>query len=67
MLRYVIVDHDIFYVDSFVLVNGVVVLDMTAVPTDDGDPEYSSDLTLVDLYLGLSNMLRKSAVRTFES
>ncbi len=56
-----------FYVDSFVVVNEKVVLDVTPVATDDGDPECSGDPTIVGLYLGLFNMLRNSAIPTFKS
>ncbi len=56
-----------FYIDSFLVVNEKVVLDVTPVATDDGDPEYSNDPTIVGLYLGLFNMLRNSAIPTFKS
>ena len=56
-----------FYVDSFLVVNEMVVLDVTPVATDDGDPEYSSDPTIVGLYLGLFNMLKNSAIPTVKS
>ena len=52
-----------FYYDSFLVVNEKMVLDVTPVATDDGDPEHSSDPTIVSLYLGLFNMLRNSAMR----
>lgn len=51
-----------FYADSFLVVNEKVVLDVTPVATDDGDPEYSGDPTIVGLYLGLFNMLKNSAI-----
>ena len=47
-----------FYTDSFVIVNGVSVLDVTPVATDDGEPEFNDDPTVVELYLGLFNMLK---------
>lgn len=47
-----------FYADSFVIVNGVSVLDVTPVATDDGKPEFNDDPTVVDLYVGLFNMLK---------
>lgn len=56
-----------FYVDSFLVVNDKVVLDVTPVSTDDGDPEYSADPTIVGLYLGLFNMLKNSATLTIKS
>lgn len=55
-----------FYADSFLVVNEKVVLDVTPVATDDGDPEYSDDPTIVGLYLGLFNMLRNSAIPTLK-
>lgn len=55
-----------FFVDSFLVVNENVVLDLTPVATDDGDPEYSSDPTIVGLYLGLFNMLRNSSIPTIK-
>ncbi|MCH8063470.1 MAG: hypothetical protein IH861_13325 [Chloroflexi bacterium] len=54
-----------FYFDSFLVVNEKMVLDVTPVATDDGDPEHSSDPTIVSLYLGLFNMLRNSAIPSF--
>ena len=56
-----------FYVDSFLVVNRKVVLDVTPVATDDGNPEYSSDPTIVGLYLGLFKMLRNSAIPAFKN
>ncbi len=47
-----------FYVDSFIIVNEKAVLDVTPVATDDGDPEYNEDPTVVSLYIGLFNMLK---------
>lgn len=47
-----------FYDDSFVIVNEAAVLDVTPVATDDGDPEFTDDPTVVSLYIGLFNMLK---------
>lgn len=47
-----------FHDDSFVIVNEAIVLDMTPVASDDGDPEFSDDPTIVSLYIGLFNMLK---------
>ena len=55
-----------FYFDSFLVVNEKMVLDITPVATDDGDPEHSGDPTIVSLYLGLFNMLRNSAIPSFK-
>ena len=55
-----------FYFDSFLVVNEKMVLDVTPVATDDGDPEHSGDPTIVSLYLGLFNMLRNSAIPRFK-
>ena len=55
-----------FYYDSFLVVNEKMVLDVTPVATDDGDPEHSGDPTIVSLYLGLVNMLRNSAIPRFK-
>ena len=55
-----------FYVDSFLVVNEKVVLDVTPAATDDGVPEYSSDPTIVGLYLGLFRMLKNSAISTLK-
>lgn len=56
-----------FYYDSFLVVNEKMVLDVTPVATDDGDPEHSNDPTIVSLYLGLFNMLRNSAIPGLKS
>ena len=56
-----------FYVDSFLVVNEKVVLDLTPMANDDGVPEYSSDPTIVGLYLGLFRMLKNSAIPTFKN
>ena len=56
-----------FYVDSFLVVNEKVVLDVTPMANDDGVPEYSSDPTIVGLYLGLFRMLKNSAIPTLKN
>ena len=50
--------YEEFHDDSFVIVNEAIVLDMTPVASDDGDPEFSDDPTIVSLYIGLFNMLK---------
>ena len=51
-----------FHNDSFVIVNEAAVLDVTPVATDDGQPEFTDDPTVVSLYIGLFNMLKNSSI-----
>ena len=52
------------YDDSFLIVNGVSLLDVTPVAADNGAPEFHNDQTVVSLYLGLFNMLKNRSVST---
>ncbi len=50
------------YDDSFLIVNGVALLDVTPVAADNGAPEFNDDLTVASLYIGLFNMLKNRSV-----
>ena len=50
------------YDDSFLIVNGTALLDVTPVAADNGAPEFHNDLTVVSLYMGLYNMLKNRSV-----
>ena len=52
------------YDDSFLIVNGASLLDVTPVAADNGAPEFHNDPTVVSLYLGLFNMLKNRSVST---
>lgn len=45
------------YPDSFLIVNGTACLDLTPLRGDGGAPEYTDDLTVVDLYMGLFEVI----------
>ena len=49
--------------DSFLIVNGSVVLDLTPMYPDHGKPEFSDDPTVVELYMGLFDLLNGRSVR----
>ena len=51
-----------FYDDSFLIVNGACLLDVTPAAADNGAPEFNDDLTVVGLYIGLFNMLKNRSV-----
>ena len=52
------------YDDSFLIVNGVSLLDVTPVAADNGAPEFHDDPTVVSLYIGFFNMLKNRSVPT---
>ena len=49
--------------DSFLIVNGSAVLDLTPMYPDHGKPEFSDDPTVVGLYMGLFDLLNGRSVR----
>ena len=51
-----------FYDDSFLIVNGACLLDVTPAAADNGAPEFNDDLTVVGLYIGLFNMLKNRSI-----
>ncbi len=53
--------RELYTNDSFVVVNEAAVLDVTPVESDGGEPEYTDDPTVVNLYIGLFNMLKSQS------